>query len=155
MCIADFMPCLWACLACVGFGIVYNIHGFGILICGSGAALGWFVFLLMQHWLGGDAVPAFIAAAVIAVYAESMARIRRCPVTGYLQIALLPLVPGAGIYNMMDAALRGDTQDFLTTGLHTLSIAGSLAVGVLVVSSLVRMQNMLQHRRRSKGGGEP
>ena len=56
---------------------------------------------------------------------------------------------------MMDAALRGDTQDFLTTGLHTLSIAGSLAVGVLVVSSLVRMQNMLQHRRRSKGGGEP
>lgn len=74
---------------------------------------------------------------------------RKCPATGYLLIAFIPLVPGAGIYNMMDAALRGDTQDFLTTGLHTLSIAGALAVGVLIVSSLVRMYNMLQRRRRT------
>ena len=84
-----------------------------------------------------------------------MARVRKCPATGYLLIAFITLVPGAGIYNMMDAALRGDTQDFLTTGLHTLSIAGSLAVGVLVVSSLVRMYSMLQHRRRTERGEKP
>ncbi len=56
---------------------------------------------------------------------------------------------------MMDAALRGNTQDFLNTGLHTLSIAGSLAVGVLVVSSLVRMYSMLQHRWRTERGEKP
>ena len=33
-------------LACVGFGLVYNIQGAGILICGFGGALGWFFYLL-------------------------------------------------------------------------------------------------------------
>ena len=36
-----------------------------------------------------------------------------------------------------------------------LFIAGSLAVGVLVVSSLVRMYSMLQHRRRTERGEQP
>ena len=146
MCIADFMPCLWACLACVGFGIVYNIHGFGILICGSGAALGWFVFLLMQHWLGGDAVPAFIAAAVIAVYAESMARIRRCPVTGYLQIALLPLVPGAGIYDAMRHCIVGEIDLFLSTLIHIFSFAAALAIGAMLTSAVIRSVSSVRAR---------
>lgn len=41
-------------------------------------------------------------------------------------VAFLPLVPGAGIYNMMEYALNGDTERFLSTGMHTLSIAGAL-----------------------------
>ena len=41
------MPSLWAFLACVGFGLVYNIQGAGILICGFGGALGWFFYLKM------------------------------------------------------------------------------------------------------------
>ena len=35
-----FFPCLWAFLASVAFGLVYNIHGGGILICGLGAPWG-------------------------------------------------------------------------------------------------------------------
>ena len=30
------LPCLWAFLACVGFTLVFNIHGVGKLICGFG-----------------------------------------------------------------------------------------------------------------------
>ena len=40
---------------------------------------------------------------------------------------------------------------FLSTGLETLSIAGSLAVGVLVVSSLVRMATVLRRLRSQDG----
>ena len=66
--IQDFLlPCLWAFLACVGFGLVYNIHGAGILICGLGGALGWFVYLAVQQIPGsGSIVAAFFAAAAIA-----------------------------------------------------------------------------------------
>ena len=37
------LPCLWAFLACVGFTLVFNIHGVGKLICGFGGGLGWLV----------------------------------------------------------------------------------------------------------------
>ena len=42
------LPCLWAFLASVAFGLVYNIHGTGVLICGAGGALGWLVYLLLK-----------------------------------------------------------------------------------------------------------
>ena len=137
----EFMlPCLWAFLACVGFGLVYNIHGVGILICGLGAALGWLVYLIVQRIPGsGSIVAAFAAAAAIAVFSECMARLRRCPVTGYLQVALLPLVPGSGIYYAMRYCVAGETQLFLSTLLNTLGMAAALAVGAMLASTVLRI----------------
>ena len=48
-----FLPCLWGMIACIGFGLVFNIQGAGILICGLGGALGWFVYLI-AHLLRAD-----------------------------------------------------------------------------------------------------
>lgn len=61
---------------------------------------------------------------------------------------LFPLVPGAGIYSAMEYALHGDTEMFLAQGLHTLGIACCLAVGVLVMSSIVRMIITFRLNRR-------
>ena len=133
------LPCLWAFLACVGFGLVYNIHGAGILICGLGGALGWFVYLAVQRLPGGSIAAAFAAAAAIAVFSECMARLRRCPVTGYLQVALLPLVPGSGIYYAMRYCVAGDTGQFLSTLLSTFGMAASLAVGAMLASTVLRI----------------
>lgn len=142
---AQLLPCLYAFLACLGFCVLFHIGGPGALLCALGGALAWLVFLLAGPLVGGnDLMQYFWAAVFLSAYSEVMARVRKCPVTGYLLIAFIPLVPGAGIYSMMESALRGDSQDFLTTGLHTLSIAGALAVGVLVVSSLVRIQGALR-----------
>ena len=65
-------------------------------------------------------------------------RIRRCPVTGYQLVALLPLVPGGGIYYAMGYCLEGDTEQFLSALLGTLGMAAALAVGVILASSLFR-----------------
>ena len=135
---ALLLPCLWSFIACVGFGLVFNIHGFGVLICGFGGALGWLAYLLVQRLVGGDVIPAFFAAVIIAIYSEMMARVRRCPVTGYLQVALLPLVPGAGIYNAMRYCVAGETDQFISTMLHTFGMAASLAVGAMLASTVLR-----------------
>lgn len=145
-----FLPCFYAFVACLGFCVLFNIRGLGAVLCSLGGALAWLVYLLCGPLTGGsDILPYFWAAVFLSAYSEGMARLRKCPATGYLLIAFIPLVPGAGIYNMMEAALAGDTENFLTTGLHTLTIAGALAVGVLIVSSLVRMYRMFQRRRRA------
>lgn len=43
------LPCLCAFLACVGFTLIFNIHGAGKLIAGVGGALGWLVYLLGER----------------------------------------------------------------------------------------------------------
>ncbi len=104
---------------------------------------------LLAAWIGiNDLICYFLAAIAISVYSEIMARVRKYPVTAYLIVSFLPLVPGAGIYTTMEYALRGDTELFLNHGLHTLGIAVCLAVGVLVVSSGVRMYLTFRVRRR-------
>lgn len=144
-----FLPCFYAFAACLGFCVLFNIRGLGAVLCSLGGALAWLCYLLAAPLVGGnDILQSFWAAVFLSAYSEGMARLRKCPATGYQLAAFIPLVPGAGIYNMMESALAGDTQQFLATGLHTLSIAGALAVGVLVVSSLVRMYSIFQRRRR-------
>lgn len=141
-----FLPCLYAFLACIPFCLLFNIHE-GIFICAAGGALGWFVYLISAPFAQSDIAQAFLAAMAISAYAEIMARIRKCPVIGYLLVAFFPLVPGGGIYYTMEYAINGETQLFLETFLHTLGLAGSLAVGVLLVTSFVRMMNSIRRRR--------
>ena len=58
------LPCLYAGAACVAFTFVFNIHGWGKLICGAGGALGWLVYLLC-----GQSIPAaFLAAVSISLF---------------------------------------------------------------------------------------
>lgn len=128
------LPCLCAFLACVGFTLVFNIHGAGKLIAGVGGALGWLVYLLA----GSGIFAAFLAAAAIGVFAEVMSRVRRCPVTGYVLVALLPLVPGGGVYYAMRHCVAGETDQFLSTLLHTFGMAAALAVGAMLASSAFR-----------------
>lgn len=143
-----FLPCLWAGVACAGFCLILNVRS-GVLICCAGGALGWLAYLLARLGTDSDLLANFLAAVVISVFSELMARLRRCPVTGYLLISCLPLVPGAGIYRTIEFSLHGETDRFLETGLHTLGIAVCLALGVLAVSSAVHMAQTLRHRRRA------
>ena len=139
------LPCLCAFLSCVGFTMMFNIHGIGKLISGVGGALSWLVYLLA----GKTIFAAFLAAVVIGLFAEVMSRVRLCPVTGYVLVALLPLVPGGGIYRAMRYCVTGETEQFLSTLLHTFGIAAALAVGAMLASSLFRA--LLPRWRRSAG----
>ena len=128
------LPCLCAFAGCIGFTLVFNIHGPGKLIAGCGGALGWLVYLLA----GKTILAGFFAAMAISLFSEVMARIRRCPVTGYQLVALLPLVPGGGIYYAMRYCVAGETQAFLDMLLHTLGMAAALAAGGILASSAFR-----------------
>ena len=128
------VPCLCAFAACLGFTFIFNIHGIGKLICGTGGALGWLIYLLFDKTILG----AFFAAAAIAVFAEMMARLIRCPATGYLLVSLLPLVPGGGIYYAMRYCVIGERDLFMQTLLNTFGMAATLAVGAMLASSLFR-----------------
>lgn len=145
--IETLLPCLYAFIACIGFCFLFNIRGVGMFICAFGGMLGWLCYLLTAPLVHSDIIQSFFAAIVISAWSEIMARRRKCPVTSYLLVALFPLVPGGGIYYTMEHAMSGEVQAFLSTLLHTLGLAGALAVGVLVVASFVRLFTAYKSRR--------
>ena len=141
------LPCVYAFLACIGFSMLFNIHGAGMLICAGGGALGWLCYLLTGPLVGNDIIQSFFAALVISAWSEVMARLRKCPVTSYLLVALFPLVPGGGIYYTMEALINGDLSLFVRYGMETAASAGAIAVGCSLVSSVARIAVVLRRRR--------
>ena len=50
----------------------------------------------------------------------------------------------------MEYCLSGNTQLFLSTGIHTFGVAGAVAVGLLLASSLVRLALPVFQRRSTR-----
>lgn len=134
-----WVQCLAIFAACCGFIILFNVHGWGSILCALGSALTWLMYLICTQLGCGIYAKNFYSELVAAAYAESLARIRKYPVTSYLVISSIPLLPGAGIYYTMSTGLMGNVQQAIQKGLETAGIAGSLAVGILLVSTVFRM----------------
>lgn len=133
------IQCLFAMVACLGFVIVFNIHGYGNLLCVLGGGLTWAVYCLVQHLGGAELLCYFLSTVFAAGFAEVMARVRKYPAISYLITSLLPLIPGAGVYYSAQQAMQGNTAEFVSRSTNTLAIAGVMAVGILLVVSATRL----------------
>ena len=134
-----FMQCLSCFIGCIGFVILFNIHGPGGLICVLGGTATWLVYLIAFEISGNDLTAYFWSSLFASAYSEVMARIRKYPAISYLVVSIFPLIPGAGVYYTMNYAVRGMNEQFALQGLHTAAIAGIIAVGILLASTVVRM----------------
>lgn len=144
--------CLGAAVGCFGFCMLYNIHGPGGLLCISGGVVSWAVYLLCLKLELGAVASYFWASVLTAVYAETMARIRKYPAISYLVVSLFPLVPGSDVYYTMNYAVRGNTEMFARHGMFTAAVAGVIAVATLLVSTMFRMYSVWHQQHRHKKG---
>lgn len=133
------IQCLAGLIGTLGFGLMFNIHGKGIPFAMLGPVISWLVCSLCTRAGLKEPTCYLIAAATSSFYAELMARLRKFPATSYLLCALVPLIPGAGIYYTMDYIRRGMTAEAYARGMATAYIAGAMAIGVLLVSTIFRM----------------
>ncbi len=141
-----WVQCLACAIGCTGFSIIFNIHGPGGLLCILGGMLSWLTYLLSVRLGASDVMAYFYAGLVSATYAEAMARIRKYPAISYLVVAIFPLIPGAGVYYTMNHAVQGRMDRFAQQGMHTAAIAGVIAVGILMVSTAVRIATTLRRK---------
>ena len=146
-----FLQCLYAALASVGFALVFELRRpQHILASGFAGAMSWLVYLMAQDVMGSIGCN-FLATVAVAIMAEIFARIFKSPATVFLIIGIVPLVPGGGLYHTMDALIDGDMQLFAQRGIEAAGIAGGIAAGSSLVSSVVRI---LPRRKRIPVGGE-
>lgn len=142
------IQCLVSLIGCIGFAILFNVHGHGVWLCAVGGLFTWAIYLLAFHFGAGVIGSNFWAAIFAAAYSEGMARIRKSPAIAYLVVSIFPLLPGAGIYYTVSFALEGHMQQALYKGLETASIAGVMAVGILIVSTAVRAFNSWKFHKK-------
>jgi uncharacterized membrane protein YjjB (DUF3815 family) len=120
----------------LGFAIMFNIRGRHLLytsICGS---MSWLVYLLAKQHGCSEYMSYFIATMMIALYSEIGARVWKTPVTTLLIAALIPMAPGGGIYRTMVSLINERFAEAAKNGMVTFGIAGSMAMGIVIVSTL-------------------
>ncbi len=133
------LPFVYAFMACAGFCVMYHLQDFkiGFAAC-FGGGLAWVVYLLCAP-TGSVMLQNFASAVAVAIFSEIMARVFKTPSTVFLIVGILPMVPGGGIYYTMKFCIEGNMPMFLERLVTTLGVAGAIAVGVSLVSSVVRI----------------
>ncbi|MGM9947837.1 threonine/serine exporter family protein [Floccifex sp.] len=136
-------------LATLGFGILFNIKGKNLLWASITGAIGGSVYKLCIYLNINDYVSNFLAAMCLSFCSEILARKYKNPVTTYIVCSLIPLVPGAALYRMMTYAMRGVLLKALERGCYMIGVAGSLAVGILLVSTFFKIYSQCKTKRES------
>lgn len=135
-------------IATFGFGILFNIKGYKLILAAIGGMIGSVVYTLcMEHALS-EVLSLFLACAAFSLYSEILARCCHTPVTTFIICSLIPLVPGKGMYETMKFAVDGEAIAALSKGIDTLANAGALALGIMFVSTLMNL--FLHHHRHKK-----
>lgn len=125
-------------LATFGFGILFNIKGYKLILAAVGGMLGSILYTLALAQNLNEVTALFLASLAFSLYSEILARVCKTPVTTFIICALIPLVPGKGMYETMRIAIDGDAIAALQKGLDTMTYAGALALGIIFVSTIMR-----------------
>ena len=131
-----FLETLAAIIGSLGFGIIFNIKGKNLIFASLGGGVSWLSYLIFLKLGVSDIMAMFFSSIVFSIYSEIFARILKTPVTTLVICCLIPLVPGAGMYNTMYAVVTGNTSEALNTALTTIASAGNLALGIILVSTI-------------------
>ena len=132
----------------LSFAILFACPRKSLPFCGLVGAVGWFVYELAVM-LGADSAAASLLAVIpLTILTRVFAIVLKMPVTVFLLSGIFPLVPGAGIYYTMSLGLGGDVQAALHKGLETAGVAGSIAVAILLVSTVFRLITSLRSKRK-------
>ena len=136
----SIIECFSAFIACLGFALIFRIHQHPrFAIIGSiGGALGWLVYLLASNFKS-EISCYFLAMAFVALFSEISARIYKAPATIFLIIGCFP--------QTMLYCTQGNSELFLDSFLNTLAISASLALAILIISTIFKVIKKLSCRK--------
>lgn len=107
-----------------------------LLFCGLGGLTAEGVYQAVIYNGGGKVFAVLAAAAAVTALARILANVRKMPVTTYLIAGIIPLVPGAGMYNTVFNMIASDYTETMVIGFETLKAAAAVAIGIIVVFAL-------------------
>lgn len=137
--IPDLIQTGMALLGTMGFAIMFNIKRSKLAVVSVGGAVTWALFLLVQNGGKSEIGGLFVATAFASLLSEVLARMLKTPVVILLVPMLIPLLPGGNLYYTMNYFVRGNGEEFGKYARLVLQEAGSIALGIVVVTSVMQL----------------
>jgi len=138
--IKDFIICT---AAVVFYALLMNAPKKSIIYTAIISGTGYVIYDLCNKEIIGY----FIATLFIAICGEILARIKKTPSTIFVFPAIIPLVPGIGLYQTMLKLVQNDYAAALAMGVQTVFIAGAMAVAVAIINVLARF--IIPHKKNA------
>lgn len=127
---------VFAGIVASAFCILFQVKGWNVLIAGLNGSFGYFIYLLLLE--RSDLMAMLCASAAMALYGEAAARIRKAPTILFLSPALIPIVPGGGMFECALQVMEGERYEAVVQLGHVLMQAGAIAIGIILTSSFLR-----------------
>ena len=131
----DFVACFGATLF---YCIIMSLPKKALWISSLSSAITYIIFRVVFLSIASEYMGYLAASFFAALSAEVLARACKMPATIFIFPALIPLVPGLGLYRTMLSLVRSDMSGFASEGTKTLFISGIIAVTVAVVNAFFR-----------------
>lgn len=122
--------------SCIGFGYIFNGKPKTTFIGSVAGGFGWLGYLISVECGFNVMISSLIGSIILSLLCEGFARMFKDAVVVFLIPAILPLVPGAGLYLTMRYLINGTYDIAISKGVETLGCAVAIAIGILIASFL-------------------
>lgn len=126
-------------LATLAFSYYFCCPRHSLFYAANLGGISWTIYSVILNndlsYVGAAVTSAF----TVAILSEYLARKLKGPATIFLLPGIVPLVPGAGMYYTMYYLIQQDYVAFQSKAVETLFMAGSIAAGVVIASSVVKI----------------
>lgn len=133
---------IFATLATFGFTLIFRVPKSAIIVSSLIGGFGWLTYQFAASYDFGSIVSCFLGACIVALFSDISSKISKEASTVFIIPGIMCLVPGAGMYQMMLAFIHNDMTGFADVAVQTLMSAGAIAVGLLVMGSLLKIIRM-------------
>lgn len=137
----NFIEIFYAYFATIFFCILFHLSGRKLFYSGIAGIIAWAVYAYFRSIGCTNPMSFFMSSLSITIYAEIMSKYLKTTATIMLIPALIPLVPGSGIYFTMASLVQGNYQESFTLGMETLFITVAITVGIVLITTLAQILN--------------
>lgn len=116
------------------YSILFNIRRDKLIFAAFGGSLAWLIYTLIFQVTDNLFICNMLTAASATLYGEVLARIKKAPTTCFLIPAVMPLIPGGGLYYTMTAVINGNQEMFEHYFVSTVETAFGISIGIMFMS---------------------
>ena len=144
---------LAATIATYSAGILFRSRNKELILSAILGGAGWGVYLLVLNHGSSSFMATFMASIFISAISLTLSRICKTPVIAFQIIAIFAIVPGAGMYHTLYAAVISDYAGAISYFFSTMQTAAAIALGILIVNAfnpLVPLDRLMRHNHLRK-----
>ena len=123
----------------VGFAMLVHAPKRSWLVSGLIASLSYLVYWLLTYFGAADPMAIFVVALFVSLCGLLAARRMKMIGTVFLMSAVVPVVPGLGLYRMMAALGQGNISSGVSIGVQAILTACMIAGGALLAVEIMRL----------------